>query len=282
MNRSRNCIATKGWLALLLLCWSAWSWAAQVAGTVVNLSGPLLAKKADGTVKVLSQKSAVEQGDTLVTEKDTYARIRFTDNSEVTLKPNTQFKVEAFDFDEDKPAGDKAEFSLVKGGLRAVTGALGKRSKDKVGFNTPTATIGIRGTIFIAEYVAPDEQAVAAYALASVAAMTPMTMTDAGSSQAVPIQPLQLAQNVPPQSPGGLAPGLYVQVIDGMIHVTNSGGSVNFAAGQFGFTPSLVQPPVIVPSNPGLQFTPPPAFSASNTTAGSNNGKSSNVDCEVR
>jgi len=58
----------------------------------------------------------------------------------------------------------------------------------------------------------------------------------------------------------GRSPGLYVQVLDGMIHVTNGGGAQNFSAGQFGFTPSLQQPPVILPTNPGMQFTPPPVF----------------------
>jgi len=68
-----------------------------------------------------------------------------------------------------------------------------------------------------------------------------------------------------------------------MINVTNGGGSQNFTAGQFGFTPGFNQPPVILPNNPGLQFTPPPSFS---NTGGSQNGtvgaKAGNVDCIVR
>ena len=107
MSQSRRCIATKLVLfAASLLC-AAGAWAAQVVGTVVNLSGPLLAKKADGTAKVLSLKSSVEQGDTLISEKDTYARIKFVDNSEITLKPGTQLKIDDFSFDEDKPEKDK-------------------------------------------------------------------------------------------------------------------------------------------------------------------------------
>ena len=60
-------------------------------------------------------------------------------------------------------------------------------------------------------------------------------------------------------SAGGMNPGLYVQVLDGMISVSNGGGSQNFTAGQFGFTPGFQQPPVILPANPGMQFTPPPS-----------------------
>jgi hypothetical protein len=86
---------------------------------------------------------------------------------------------------------------------------------------------------------------------------------------------------VPPT--GVRAPGLYVQVLDGAINISNSGGSQNFSAGQFGFTASIKQPPVVVPANPGMQFTPPPAFNTSATAVnGSTNAKSGTVDCVVR
>jgi hypothetical protein len=94
-----------------------------------------------------------------------------------------------------------------------------------------------------------------------------------------------LAQGSLPGPPtAARAPGLYVQVIDGLIHVTNPSGSSNFSAGQFGYTPSFSKPPVVLPANPGLQFTPPPVFNSS-TTAQSNSStaaKSNSVDCEVR
>lgn len=287
MNQPKKCIATSALLFLLSLFAVASAWAANAVGTVVNLSGPLLARKADGTVKVLAQKSEVHQGDTLVTEKGVYARIRFIDKSEVTLRPNSQFKIENFSFDEAKPEADDAKFNLVKGGLRAVTGALGKRSRERVGFNTPTATIGIRGTTFIAEYVAPDPGALAAYAFASTAAWAGTSGATDGAVMsdvrpAIAVRPLQLAQNLPP--PGGRAPGLYVQVIDGVVNLSNSGGSQNFSAGQFGFTPSINQPPVLLPANPGIRFSPPPAFSSSTGPQDGNAdaGTGDTADCEVR
>lgn len=291
MNQPRRCTAIKPLLFIAALLLSVQAWAAQVVGTVANLSGPLLAKKADGTSKVLAVKSSVEQGDTLISEKDTYARIKFIDNSEITLRPNSQLKIDNFSFEEDKPEKDSAAFNLVKGGLRAVTGTLGKRNKEKFGMNTPTATIGIRGTIFIAEYIAPDDAAVAAYGMASMAAMSVSGFADVRSDMpsVVPLQvlPMRLAQasGQPPQpGGGGLAPGLYVQVIDGMINLSNKGGTQNFSAGQFGYTANIQQPPVIVPSNPGIKFTPPPTFNTSSgPQGGSGNASNSNaVDCEVR
>ncbi|HEY0585758.1 MAG TPA: FecR family protein [Pseudoduganella sp.] len=250
MKPLQKCTATKlaGHGLALVLLWltAALALAAPVAGSVIQLSGPLMARKADGTVKVLSLKSEVENGDTLVTEKNTYALVRFIDNSEITLRPGSTMTIENFSFDSAKQASDRAQFNLVKGGLRAVSGLLGKRSKEKFELKTPAATIGIRGTLFVAELVAPGGKLPAAEAMR--------------------------------------APGLYVQVLDGMVHLNNGGGSQTFSAGQFGFTPGAVLAPVVLPQNPGMQFTPPPAFNTSlqsgKTTAGTPPQRA--VDCEVR
>ena len=55
------------------------------------------------------------------------------------------------------------------------------------------------------------------------------------------------------------SPQLFVNVADGTIVVTNAGGTQQFTAGQFGFVPGLNQPPIILPQNPGIQFSLPPA-----------------------
>ena len=284
-NQLQKCTATKraagAWSALLfaaLLVFGNAAWAAQVAGRVERLSGPLLAKKLDGSVKVLGLKSEVESGDTLVSEKNTYAQIRFIDNSEITLRPGTTFKVENFAYEEGRPDADQASFNLVKGGLRSITGLMGKRNKEKFSLKTPNATIGIRGTTFVATYVPQiDEEASRA-----VAASLRQGLTDV---QKQPRSP-DPAAGQERQATAALAPGLHVSVSDGAIVVTNNGGSLGFSAGQFGYVPSVNQPPVIVPSNPGLQFVPPPSFD--NGPAGPDGGAggppapSGAVDCVVR
>lgn len=246
MQNSSRRTATKWLLAALLCCGPALGLAAQVAGTVVNLSGPLMVRKADGAVKVLGVKSEVEQGDTLVAEKNTYALVRFIDNSEITLRPGTTFTVEAFNYDAARPEADSASFNLVKGGLRSVTGLLGKRNREKFQLKTPAATIGIRGTTFVVHWIEPPR---------------------------------------PGARPPLLAPGLHLSVTDGAIMVSNPGGSLGFQAGQFGFVPNRTAPPAIVPNNPGLQFVPPPSFSlGANGAAGGLAGgtNADTVDCEVR
>lgn len=221
--------------AVLLLAGGA-AWAGQVVGVVAHLSGPLMDRKADGTVKALAAKSEVESGDTLVSEKNTYAQIRFIDHGEITLQPGTTFKIDNFAYEADKPEGDSAAFSLIKGGLRSITGLLGKRNKEKFSLKTPAATIGIRGTTFTAQWVAPS-------------GVMPLSLTPSAANAAAN----------PAPNP---APGLYVAVLEGMIAVQNPGGAQHFQAGQFGYTPNGTVPPIVIPQNPGLRFAPPPSFSA--------------------
>lgn len=120
-------------------------------GAITQLSGTLSVKKPDGSVRILANKSEIQNGDQLNTERDSFAQIKFSDGGQVTMKPNTVIKIENFKFDEQKPQEDSFLFNLVKGGLRAVTGVVGKRNKDAFRMGTATATVGIRGTTFSAD-----------------------------------------------------------------------------------------------------------------------------------
>jgi len=131
--------------------------AAAPVGTVTYVSGPLFVKKADASVKALSKNSVVEQGDILITEKRTYARIKFNDDSEVTLRPGSEFKIESFSYEQAKPKEDKYSVELIKGGLRAISGHVGKRGDpDSYKMKTRAAVIGIRGTVFEVRICAGD------------------------------------------------------------------------------------------------------------------------------
>jgi hypothetical protein len=138
-----------GFLMLALLAGGASSLPAFAVsgGEVANLSGTLSAQRPDGALLILSQKSEVRPGDTLTTQKDSYAQINFPDGSSMTMRPNTRMKVENFQFSQDKPQEDGAFFRLIKGGLRTITGLVGKRgNQDAYRISTATATIGIRGS----------------------------------------------------------------------------------------------------------------------------------------
>lgn len=121
----------------------------NVAGSVGYMSGTLVAQRADGTVKVLAPKSEVLAGDMLITAKDSYAQIRMSDGAQMTLRPNSNLRIEAYGFKREDPQSDNAVFRLLKGGFRTVTGLIGKRGNaDAYKVHAASATIGIRGTDF--------------------------------------------------------------------------------------------------------------------------------------
>ena len=129
-------------------------------GTIQHLSGTLSVQRTDGSVRLLSEKSQVREGDTISTERDSYAQIKFTDGGQLTLRPNTQIKIQGYAFSEAEPQKDSFVFSLLKGGLRAVTGLVGKRgNRDSYQLRTATATVGIRGTDYNAIDVPPAANA---------------------------------------------------------------------------------------------------------------------------
>jgi hypothetical protein len=225
--------------------------AAGPVGQVTHLSGTLTAKRADGSTKLFSVKSEVQEGDTLSTEQDTYARIKFADDSEVVMRPNSQLKVASYSFNQAKPESDSVILDMLRGGLRAVTGLVGKRNRDAVNFSTATATIGIRGTHF-------------------GALMCQSTGASTNDCADIPT-----VTGKPPED------GLHVDVADGAIVVKNAAGQQVINAGQFGFVQSANTLPVIVPPSQGIQVTMPTSISQ-NSSSGRGIGKVKENECAVQ
>lgn len=136
-------------IATLLLMSLTLAHAAEVAGKVGYMSGTLVAQRADGTVKVLRPNSEVLAGDMLITSKDSYAQVKMNDGAQMTLRPNSNLKIEAFQYRKEAPQEDNAVLRLFKGGFRTLTGLIGKRGNpDAYKVHAASATIGIRGTDF--------------------------------------------------------------------------------------------------------------------------------------
>lgn len=106
----------------------------------------LVATTTDGKSRTLKAGSAIFEGDTLVTKENAYAIVVFKDKSRISLQANTIFRVDEMKFSEAEAEDSTALFSLLRGGLRAVTGLIGKLNPRKYSMRTSVATIGIRGT----------------------------------------------------------------------------------------------------------------------------------------
>lgn len=218
---------------------------AGAAGIITHLSGILQVTYADGTQKVLNVGSEVQAGDTLRTELNTYTRLRFSDGGEVVLRPETVFKVDAYTYNAAEKSSDNFLVSLIKGGMRSVTGLLGKRNTDKYKVKTGAATIGIRGTHFGAL----------------------LCNNDCANLQTV-------TGTAPPN-------GLHTDTVQGTTVISNAAGTIEVPAGAFSYTADMNTAPVIVPPSQGIQVTMPISISSNKAKGGGVGADKSNA-CTIK
>lgn len=135
-------------LALVAAIYPAAGYSAA-AGRVEFATGGVTATGVDGQARPLTKGAAVDAGDMIQTGAGR-AQVRFSDGGIISLQPNTEFRIDEYHFDGRTDGSEKGFFSLVKGGLRAITGAIGHVNKKNYQVGTSVATIGIRGTEFLA------------------------------------------------------------------------------------------------------------------------------------
>jgi hypothetical protein len=131
-------------------CFPAAGYAAGVA-RVDFAVGNVTAQGADGRTRQLTRGSEVEVGDTVNTQQGR-AQLRFQDGAFMSLQPETAFKVEQFRFTENGGGNDSIVMNLLKGGMRTITGLIGRANRSNYKFRTEVATIGIRGTEYAVRY----------------------------------------------------------------------------------------------------------------------------------
>jgi hypothetical protein len=90
---------------------------------------------------------AVRQSDSLITGVDGTAGVTFTDNSLLSVGPNSTLAIDRYAFDSTTHAG-QFDASLKKGSLAVVSGKIVKQSPGAMRVHTPTSIMGVRGTEF--------------------------------------------------------------------------------------------------------------------------------------
>ena len=73
--------------------------------------------------------------------------ITFLDDSQVRLTEHSELIIDEFIYDVD-PSKSKMALQFASGTARFITGKLATIDKENIIINTPSATIGIRGTDF--------------------------------------------------------------------------------------------------------------------------------------
>ncbi|MDH4192209.1 MAG: FecR family protein, partial [Betaproteobacteria bacterium] len=116
------------------------------AGRVLVSIGDVVAQRG-GQAVPLAAGSAVASGDTIRLGPASNAQVLMSDESIISLRERTVFRLDNYVYSGKIDGSEKSIFSLLAGGMRTVTGLIGRlHSRDKYELRTPTATIGIRGT----------------------------------------------------------------------------------------------------------------------------------------
>jgi len=134
------------WALLLLgLCLPGLLPAASQQARVAFLRGEVAAlDEASGARRALARDSRVAPGEVIETGPKALAQIVFPDRSMLYIKAASRVKLEQYRFEGGEDDGSVTE--ILKGGMRSITGLVGKAKPEQVKYKANNTTIGIRGT----------------------------------------------------------------------------------------------------------------------------------------
>ena len=146
--KPKHCIAR---LCLVLVVAAGLPLSALAAAGLVQFATGDVQMRRGIALAALASGASLETGDTVLTGTTGRAQLRFTDGGLVSLYSDSEFTVARY-VDSGDPAQDSFAVSLLRGGMRAITGLIGKRNPANYKLTTPTAVVGIRGSAYRAFY----------------------------------------------------------------------------------------------------------------------------------
>lgn len=150
MCRSRGAVAAL--LALVVLAaGSAIAVAAPEIGTTIAVRNRVMIESEDAERRRLRKGGKVHQEEVVETAKSAQAEIRFLDDTKLAVGPSARVVLDKFVFDPNAAPGAIA-INLSKGAFRFISGSSPSTAYE---IRTPTASMGVRGTVFDV-YVAPN------------------------------------------------------------------------------------------------------------------------------
>jgi hypothetical protein len=92
----------------------------------------------------------IAEGDHIITGNNAVAVLVFNDEGRISLRANSELVVKHYKLD-PTGAGTLLEFELVRGAIRQISGQAARKQPERYRLNTPIATVGVRGTDFLAK-----------------------------------------------------------------------------------------------------------------------------------
>jgi hypothetical protein len=138
-----------------VLLWVLHLSAFAAIGTIDSLEGEVRVVSAT-TDRQVQAGAEINEGDTIKTDENAWALLAMTDGASLTLRQNSQVRFDTYRYNPDADATqNNSLLSLVKGAFRSITGYIGRANRAGYRIQTPTATIGIRGTDHEPAYYPP-------------------------------------------------------------------------------------------------------------------------------
>jgi hypothetical protein len=117
-------------------------------GTLVRLDGAAVIERKNLEVRA-AESMPLYSGDVLNVGRHASAQIRFEDDSVYVVPGAARLRVDQFRMSAAGGAGT-AVFTLLEGGVRTLTGRVGRNAGDRYELRTEEATITVAGTAFLA------------------------------------------------------------------------------------------------------------------------------------
>jgi len=227
---------------------------ADDAGSVIFARGAVTAERQPPVP--LAKGDIVQDNDTVTTGDASRAQLQLTDGAKIAIRPNSRLRIDEYIFagretgDPDNPvvstSGDRSVATLIKGGFRTITGAIGKENEEDYEVRTPVGVLGIRGTDYSAVFCNAD---------------------------------CNFVPGVNPNAP--IEDGLYLGVTDGAIFFRNENADIELQAGEYAFIPLAdrvpvrmdAPPPVLIDDN-DLRFDADGALAGQKPQPGADDGSS--------
>lgn len=211
-----------------------------VAGAVEVTVGEVQAISIAQQQRVLHQGDAINEGDTLRSGPKATARIKMGDGGMITMRPDTEFRLDTYKFNGQPDGTEKSFLSLIKGGFRSVTGLIGKVHKENYKIQTHYAVLGIRGTDHEVYVVIEGSEAAKFSPVGAYDTVYSGSTTLTNDKGTVVIEPKQMGYVAAPDK----APKL--QPVDTKLFVPQVEPAVQKPAAQT--PPPAVKPPVTPPA----------------------------------
>jgi len=123
----------------------------QIIARIAKLQGKVTAQFDNAESRLLSVDDPIYSKDLIASHTSSYALLIFQDEGRITIQENTELDISQYQYQQGS-VSNKAFYNLISGGLRVLTGKIGKVNKQNFKIDTPVATLGIRGTGFDLRY----------------------------------------------------------------------------------------------------------------------------------